>query len=99
MIQSRVETLYSVGEGLPAFSHLPYGTDGYEALCNWHDLYDLECLIQNEISNLAYALDKYDSPYEPEHKEMCSNMKQIKAYLEQCETAVNTLQNNKEVSK
>lgn len=95
MIKTKTETLYSISDELPGYSHLPYGTDGYNKLHGYHSLDDLESLIHNELAGLDHALNKYDSVYQIEHKLMCDDMKEIKSYLESCLNSIQKLQKYK----
>ena len=81
MIKLQIITTYSIGDELPGYSQLPHGTTQYDALKGYHDLEELENLIEIEISNLNSSLNKYDHDFEPEHKTMCSDMRLIKRYL------------------
>lgn len=81
-VLSKTETLYCLGDGLPYVSHLPCGEENVNKLYSYMTLDRLEYTIELVVSELRHSLNKYDRPYEPEHKQMCLEMRELLVYLE-----------------
>lgn len=84
MVQSRIINQYSLDNGLIMPRQMPHGETGFNGLFGWFDDIDeLKYRIETEVSNLDYCLCKYEG-YEPENKQMCIELRQLKTYLEKC---------------
>ncbi len=80
MLKSQTKTFYWLSN-IPEVKDCPF----VQKLSMYEDTEADELLekINYELGSIIFALDKYDRPYEPEHKKMCDDLKAYKKYLEE----------------
>jgi hypothetical protein len=81
-----ITNTYYTLDSIPYVKYLPCGDTYYNKIHHCLTLDDLNYTIQILINEVKFSIKKYDSIYEPEHKEMVESLKNLLDYLNEVDS-------------
>lgn len=84
MVKTQQVKQYCIADDMPQVNHLPHGDAVYNKLFYYEDLHVTVSNVGDELANVLNSLNKYDRPTEPEHAEMCKQLRSLRDYLLVC---------------